>query len=204
MLNCKHTVLLYHCMKVGYARVSTKDQDLSLQLDKLQEVGCEKLYQEKISGKSKDRPQLIELLAYLRSGDTVVVWKLDRLGRSLKDLIDLVNTIQEKGAYFQSLNDNIDTNTAGGKLIFHIFASLSEFEREVIRERTKAGLLSARARGCKGGRPRGLSEEAQKTAMVAETLYKEKQLSVKEICQKLSIAKGTFYKYLRDRGVKIK
>ena len=134
-------------MKIGYARVSTQDQELALQLDALEQAGCEKIYQEKVSGAAKARPQLEALLEHLRNGDVVVVWKLDRLARSLKDLVSLVNQIQEKGASFQSVNDQIDTTSAHGKFTFHIFASLAEFERDIIRERTKAGLAAARARG---------------------------------------------------------
>jgi DNA invertase Pin-like site-specific DNA recombinase len=134
-------------MKIGYARVSTQDQELALQLDALEQAGCEKIYQEKVSGVAKARPQLEALLEHLRKEDVVVVWKLDRLARSLKDLVSLVNQIQEKGASFQSVGDQIDTTSAHGKFTFHIFASLAEFERDIIRERTKAGLAAARARG---------------------------------------------------------
>ncbi len=190
-------------MKIGYARVSTQEQDLALQLDALNEAGCEQTYQEKITGANKDRPQLQKLLEQLREGDTVVIWKLDRLARSLKDLVDLVGQIQEKGASFQSLNDQIDTTTAHGKFTFHIFAALAEFERDIIRERTNAGLAAARARGRKGGRPEGLSKKAQHAAIIAEQLYLERKLSIKEICQQLSISKATLYNYLRHQGAEI-
>nr|WP_082458797.1 recombinase family protein [Pedobacter sp. Leaf216] len=134
-------------MKIGYARVSTADQNLDLQFNALTDYGCTTIYQEKISGKNTDRPELKNLLATLRKDDQVVVWKLDRLGRSLRDLVDLVAVFNEKGVNFVSLHDHIDTTTATGRFTFNIFASLAEFEREIIRERTKAGLVAARARG---------------------------------------------------------
>ena len=188
-------------MKIGYARVSTKDQNLSLQIDDLKKDGCEIIYEEKASGVKADRPELRKMIGQLRTGDIAVIWKLDRLGRSLYDLVNLVSEIQGKGAGLKSLNDSIDTTTPHGKLIFHIFASLAEFERDIIRERTKAGLAAARARGRKGGRPKGLSKEAQHTAIIAEKLYQEGELTVKQICKQLSISRGTFYNYLRHRGV---
>jgi DNA invertase Pin-like site-specific DNA recombinase len=190
-------------MKIGYARVSTHQQDLSLQLDDLQVAGCERIFQEKQSGANKDRPELQKLIEQLREDDVVVIWKLDRLARSLKDLVALVTQIQEKGAELRSLNDQIDTTTSHGKFTFHVFAALAEFERDIIRERTKAGLEAARARGRKGGRPKGLSQAAKQKAILAERLYKEEQLSVKEICEQLSISKSTLYNYLRHQGVEI-
>jgi DNA invertase Pin-like site-specific DNA recombinase len=190
-------------MKIGYARVSTQEQNLALQVDALQGAGCQKLYEEKITGSARLRPELQKMLEQLREKDVVVIWKLDRLARSLKDLVSLVNEIQEKGAGLQSLNDHIDTTTPHGKLTFHLFAALAEFERDIIRERTKAGLAAARARGRKGGRPKGLSKKAQHTAIIAEKLYREGNLTVKEICEQLSISKGTLYNYLRYRGVEV-
>lgn len=190
-------------MKIGYARVSTKDQELNLQIDALKESGCEQIYQEKISGAKKERPELQKMLAQLRPNDVVVIWKLDRLARSLTDLVELVTEIENKEAGLQSLNDPIDTTTPSGKLVFHIFAALAEFERNIISERTKAGLAAARARGRKGGRPKGLSKKAEHTARLAESLYLEGELSVKEICEQLSISRNTFYRYLRHRNVKI-
>lgn len=190
-------------MKIGYARVSTQDQNLDMQTDALKSAGCEKVYMEHASGKSVARPELEKLMAHVRKGDTIVVWKLDRLGRSLKDLLQIINTFKDQGVGFVSLNDPIDTTTAQGMLVFNIFASLAEFEREIIRERTMAGLASARARGRKGGRPKGLSKEAQKTAMACETLYKSGELTIKEMCEQLGVSKSTFYSYLRARGVKI-
>lgn len=190
-------------MKIGYARVSTQDQDLSLQLDALNSFGCDQIYQEKITSSAKERPQLGKMISQLRQGDTIIIWKLDRLARSLTDLVALVNRFQEMGAELHSLNDHIDTTTSHGKFTFHLFAALSEFERDIIRERTKAGLAAARARGRKGGRPKGLSQKSQHTAIIAEKLYLERELSVKEICEQLSISKSTFYNYLHHRGVEI-
>lgn len=188
-------------MKIGYARVSTKDQNLSLQEDALKKEGCELIFDEKIGTGRIDRPELRRMIDQLRKGDTVIIWKLDRLGRSLRDLVNLVTEIQEKGAGLKSLNDSIDTTTPQGKLTFHLFAALAEFERDIISERTKAGLKSARARGRKGGRPKGLSEQAKNKAIIAETLYREGNFSVKQICQHLDIARSTFYKLLKHRGV---
>lgn len=188
-------------MKIGYARVSTKDQKLSLQEDALRKEGCELFFEEKVSGAKSDRPELRRMIDQLRKGDIVIIWKLDRLGRSLRDLVNLVTEIQDKGAGLKSLNDSIDTTTPQGKLTFHLFAALAEFERDIISERTKAGLESARARGRKGGRPKGLSEQAKNKAIIAETLYREGNFSVKQICQHLDIARSTFYKLLKHRGV---
>lgn len=191
-------------MNIGYARVSTLDQNFDLQVDALTQAGCEVIYQEKASGAKAARPELDKLLATLRPGDTVYVYKLDRLGRSLKHLLDMVAELDFKGVGLVSLTDSINTSSAQGRLIFNLFASLAEFERELIRERTGAGLAAARARGRVGGRRRGLSEEAERTAIVAETLYREQQLGVNEIAQRLRISKVTFYKYLRHRGVIIR
>lgn len=190
-------------MKIGYARVSTKDQDLALQLNALEKNGCLKIYQEKVTGTNRDRPQLQELLYQLRADDVVVIWKLDRLGRSLKDLVSLVAEIQDKGAGLESLNDHIDITTPHGKLTFHLFAALAEFERDIISERTKAGLQAARARGRKGGRPKGLTKKAEHKAIIAEQLYNKRELSISEICDQLSISKSTLYNYLRHRDVVI-
>lgn len=190
-------------MKIGYARVSTKEQSLNLQKDALEKVGCETIFSEHISGAKSDRPQLQEMIKHLRQGDVVVVWKLDRLGRSLRDLVNLVSKFQDGGIEFQSLQDNIDTTTPAGKLAFHLFAALAEFERDIISSRTKAGLEAARARGRKGGRPKGLSKKAQDKARLAESLYKEKERSTAEICEHLDISKPTLYRYLRSRGVKV-
>lgn len=190
-------------MNIGYARVSTRDQNLELQLDALTKAGCELIYQEKASGAQANRPELDQLLSRLRPGDTVTIYKLDRLGRSLKHLLQVVGDLQQRGVGLVSLTDAINTTSAQGRLVFNLFASLAEFERELIRERTHAGLASARARGRMGGRRRGLSEEAERTAIVAETLYREQTLGVNEIAKRLYISKVTLYKYLRHRGVVI-
>lgn len=186
-------------MKIGYARVSTQDQKLSLQVDALESAGCEKIFKEKMTGTTKNRPELEKMLNYFRSGDVIVIWKLDRLGRSSKDLISLVNQIEEGGGALLSLKDQIDTTTPHGKLIFHVFAALAQFESDIISERTKAGLAAARARGRKGGRPKGLSDEAKRKAKIAEGLYKQGDLSVRQICEHLSISNTTFYNYLKYR-----
>ena len=191
-------------MLLGYARVSTKDQNLDLQIDALTKAGCELLFKDIISGAKAQRPALNKMLEQARKGDIIIVWKLDRLGRSLKHLVELISMFIDKGIGFKSLNDNIDTTTAQGRLIFNIFASLAEFERDLISERTKAGLEAARARGKKGGRPKGLSKQAQLTAMACETLYKEQKLSISEICKQLNISRNTLYSYLRSRNVAIK
>jgi DNA invertase Pin-like site-specific DNA recombinase len=188
-------------MKFGYARVSTKDQHLELQLDALKKAGCEKIYQDIASGVRTERPALNEVINKLRAGDVLVIWKLDRLGRSLNHLIGLVNELMERQIGLQSLHDPIDTTTAQGRLSFNLFASLAEFERDLIRERTQAGLSAARARGRNGGRPKGIPQKAEATACAAETLYKEGRLTVNEISEKLGIAKSTLYAYLRHRGV---
>ena len=137
-------------MKIGYARVSTGEQSLDAQIDALEEAGCERIYTDKLSGTTADRPGLDDALEHLREGDQLVVWKLDRLGRSLKDLIEKIGDIEEQGAHFESLQENIDTATASGRLIFHIFGALAEFEADITRQRTMAGLRAARARGRTG------------------------------------------------------
>jgi DNA invertase Pin-like site-specific DNA recombinase len=191
-------------MKIGYARVSTEEQNLDLQLDALTKAGCEKIYQEKVSGMKTHRVELSKLLVHLRAGDVLVIWKLDRLGRSLQHLVELTHELLEKEVGLQSLSDPIDTTTAQGRLVFNIFASLAQFERDLIRERTMAGLASARTRGRLGGRKKGLSAKAQKTALIAEALYKQKPLPVMDLCKQLSISKPTLYRYLRSRGVEIR
>lgn len=190
-------------MKIGYARVSTKDQNLDLQLDALQKEKCDRIYKEVISGAKSERPILQEMLTQVRPGDVIIIWKLDRLGRSLKNLVDIVGQLINQEVGLKSLHDNIDTTTPQGRLTFNIFASLAEFERDLISERTKAGLESARARGRLGGKPKGLSPKAEATACAAETLYKEGKLSVNQISNQLGIAKNSLYKYLRHRGVEI-
>lgn len=193
-----------HSMKIGYARVSTSGQNLDVQLDALTAFGCQQIFQEKLSGKNKNRPQLLKLLEQLRPGDTVVIYKLDRLARSFRDLVDIVQQIENRGANITSLNDAmIDTTTPQGKLVFNIFASLAEFERSLIVERTNAGLASARARGRIGGRPKGLAPKALQNAKYAKILYEQEELSIAEICEQVDISRASLYKYLRHLGVKI-
>ena len=182
-------------MFVGYARVSTVDQNLDLQQDALLAVKCERIFTDTASGAKAQRPGLTEALQCCRPGDTLVVWKLDRLGRSLPHLVETVRDLIAREVGFKSLQENIDTTTSGGKLIFHIFASLAEFERDIIRERTHAGLSSARARGRKGGRPKGVDEKKRKAALA---LKKDPGRSVKEICDILSISRNTYYKYTQS------
>lgn len=182
----------------GYARVSTVEQNLDSQKDELRKYGCTKIFLEKASGKNLERPELKKLLDSLRENDVVVGYKLDRLGRSLKDLIELVNDLKVRNVDFVSLSDGIDTGTAVGKLMFHLVGAFAEFERNIISERTKIGLASARARGRTGGKPKGLTAEAQKKAIRAKQLYDERKLSIEEICKVLEIAsKTTLYKYLK-------
>lgn len=190
-------------MKIGYARVSTRDQNLELQIDALTKYGCEQLFQEKQSA-VKERPELDKMLSVLRKGDIVVVWKLDRLGRSLRHLVDLVTMFKELGVEFVSLNDNIETSSPQGRLIFNLFASFAEFERELIRERTMAGLKRARENGRIGGKKKGLSPEAKKKAFAAFHLNEQnnsisdrtKKLSIPDIAKTLNISKATFYRYM--------
>ena len=190
-------------MKLGYARVSSSDQKLDLQVDQLHQAGCEQIFRETVSGANRERPILNSLIKKARAGDVIVVWKLDRLGRSLPHLVSLINQLMEKEIGFKSLQDPIDTTHAQGRLVFNIFASLADFERDLIIERTRAGLASARARGRNGGRPKGLSASAEKKAIAAEALYKKGDLSIREIVENLEISKATLYRYLRHRKVKI-
>jgi DNA invertase Pin-like site-specific DNA recombinase len=184
-------------MDIGYARVSTGEQTLALQLDALQQAGCSKIYEETASGAKAERPVLGEVLGYLRPGDTLVVWRLDRLGRSLKHLIDVVAGLAEQGIGFKSLAEQIDTTTPGGKLIFHVFGALAEFERDLIRERTHAGLAAARARGRLGGRPKKLGDTKQ--LALARTLYAGGQTDIETICRTLGISRATLYRALKDQ-----
>lgn len=182
-------------MEIGYARVSTGEQTLDLQLDALTEAGCGKIFEETASGAKADRPVLEEVLSYVRGGDTLVVWRLDRLGRSLGHLIDVVAQLAEQGVGFKSLTEQIDTTTSGGKLIFHVFGALTEFERDLIRERTQAGLAAARARGRLGGRPKKLADAKQ--LELARTLYAGGQTDIETICSTLGISRATLYRALR-------
>jgi len=179
-------------MLIGYARVSTTDQHLALQTDALQAAGCERLFRDTVSGAKTERPGLTAALGECRPGDTLVVWKLDRLGRSLPHLVETVRELVARGVGFQSVQEQIDTTTSGGKLIFHLFASLAEFERDLIRERTNAGLSAARARGRKGGRPKGVDQKKQKAALA---LKKDAGHSIREICAIVGISRNTYYKY---------
>jgi len=182
-------------MMIGYARVSTIDQTLALQQDALTAAGCEQLYTDTASGSVTDRPGLTQALSHLRTGDTLVVWRLDRLGRSLAHLIDTIRQLQERGIGFRSLQEQLDTTTSGGKLVFHVFGALAEFERDLIRERTHAGLAAARARGRLFGRPKVLSPRKVEQL---QTLATDERTTVAEICHTLEISRATFYRYVRD------
>ena len=182
-------------MLIGYARVSTDDQHLDLQRDALQLAGCNKIYTDQQTGIAVDRPGLAIVLDVVRPADTLVVWRLDRLGRSLKDLIRLVEQLEQHGVGLKSLQENIDTATTGGRLVFHLFGALAEFERNLIRERTKAGLSAARARGRQGGRPKTLNSEKRNLAL---QLHRERKYSIAEICRLMGISKSTLYNYLAD------
>ena len=180
---------------VGDARVSTFEQILDLQRDALNAAGCTKIFTDTASGGRSDRSGLQQALDYVREGDVLVVWRLDRLGRSLKYLIEVISRLNERGIGFKSLTEQIDTTTSGGKLIFHVFGALAEFERDIIRERTQAGLAAARARGRMGGRPKKL-DGVSKVAM-AQALYDDKTHSVADICKTLGISRTTLYRYVQ-------
>ena len=182
-------------MLIGYARVSTSDQNLDLQLDALKKAGCTKIFHDTISGAKSERPGLDDALAYLRTGDTLTVWRLDRLGRSLKHLIEVINKLNKEDKEFKSLQESLDTATPTGKLIFHVLGALAEFERSLIRERTKAGLAAARARGRIGGRPRVLN--AKKMAL-ARSMLKDKSNSVGDVSQALGVSRATIYNYVKE------
>jgi DNA invertase Pin-like site-specific DNA recombinase len=183
-------------MLIGYARVSTLDQTLALQQDALTSAGCDRLYTDTVSGSVTIRPGLTQALSHLRAGDTLVVWRLDRLGRSLAHLIETVRDLQERGIGFRSLQEQIDTTTSGGKLVFHVFGALAEFERDLIRERTYAGLQAARTRGRLFGRPKVLSPQEVKQL---RTLAKDGRTTVGEICHTLGISRATYYRYLPEK-----
>ncbi len=181
-------------MLIDYARVSTQDQTLDLQRDALGKIGCTKIFTDTMSGATTERKGLDEALDYVREGDTLVVWRLDRLGRSLKHLIETITNLNNRKIGFRSITEHIDTTTSGGKLIFHIFGALAEFEREIIRERTNAGLQAARARGRKGGRPKSLTG---KKVTMAQELYENKNNSISDICKSLNISRATLYRYIK-------
>jgi len=183
-------------MLIGYARVSTHEQTLNLQQDALTKAGCTKIFTDTASGAKTERKGLDEALHYVRKSDILVVWRLDRLGRSLPHLITTMTDLEERGIGFKSLTENIDTTTSGGRLIFHIFGTLAEFEGNLIRERTQAGLQSARARGLKGGRPKALTG---KQLAIAQSLYDDPKNSIPEICRTLKISRATLYRSLKTR-----
>ncbi len=180
-------------MLIGYARVSTVDQNLALQRDALTGAGCESLYTEKMSGAGADRPELTEALKFARKGDTLVVWKLDRLARSVKQLIETVEMLRTRGIGFRSLTESIDTTTAQGRLVFHMFSALAEFERSLIRERTQAGLAAARRIGRTGGRPPKLTAE---DIEAAKTMLTNPEIGVTQIAHRLGVSIATLYRHI--------
>ncbi len=186
-------------MLIGYARVSTQDQTLNLQKDALEKIGCAKIFTDVISGVKEERRGLQEALAYVREGDTLVVWRLDRLGRSLKHLIETITNLNNRKIGFKSIQENIDTTTSGGKLIFHIFGALAEFERDIIRERTNAGLQAARARGRLGGRPKAKTLDTPKKVALAQSLYENSNNTIDEICKTLNVSRATLYRYIKTK-----
>jgi DNA invertase Pin-like site-specific DNA recombinase len=187
-------------MKLGYARVSTDDQDLLMQIEALKATGVkgEHIYKEHVSGMKKDRPELVKLLQFAREGDEIIVFKMDRISRSLKHLLELTDEFEERGIHFISLHEKIDTTSANGKLFFRIMASIAEFERDLISERTKEQLAAKKKAGIKLGRPT-VDEEKLKDAFA---LYESKRYSVKEITEKMEISRTSFYKYLKEHPVK--
>jgi DNA invertase Pin-like site-specific DNA recombinase len=178
---------------IGYARVSTSDQDPALQLDALNEAGCSRVFADRAGGTVAERPELASLLDYLRPGDTLVVWRLDRLGRNLRHLIETVNSLEERGISFRSLRESVDTTTPGGRLVFAVFAALAEFERELLRERVMAGLSAARARGRSGGRPSVMTPEKMR---VARELYATREHTVATIAATVGVSRATVYRAL--------
>lgn len=183
-------------MRIGYARVSSDDQEMALQLDALAKSGCERVFSEKVSTGRDQRPQRDECLQTLRAGDTLVVWRLDRLGRSMAELVAIVNGLAKRGVIFESLTERIDTSSASGEFTFHLFAALAQFERQIIKERTKAGLEAARARGRRGGRQPKVTPKA-KREMAA--LYASGTSTVSEICDRYEITRSTFYRAVLER-----
>lgn len=186
---------------IGYARVSTVEQSLDLQVDALDKVGCHRVFTDVVSGAKAERPGLAQAMDYLRPGDTLVVWKLDRLGRSIKHLIKTINGLKEEGIEFRSLQEAIDTSSAGGKLLFHIMGALAEFERDLIRERTQAGLAAALARGRKGGRPPAMGEKKKR---MAEKLLQDPTLTVGEVCKTLGVGRSTLYRHVDVAAIRPK
>jgi DNA invertase Pin-like site-specific DNA recombinase len=182
-------------MLIGYARVSTDDQSLDLQNDALSAAGCERIYRDKASGAKAERPGLRRAFEEIRAGDTLVVWRLDRLGRSLKDLIAGAEELAQRGAGLKSLHEAIDTNCSGGRLVFHLFGALAEFEKNLVRERTQAGLAAARARGRLGGRRKRLDAEQRRHVV---ELYRSRKHTIQEICRLMGISKPTLYAYVAE------
>ena len=180
---------------IGYARVLTAEQDPALQLDALRDAGVKRVFEDRgVSGTKAERPGLREALSFLREGDTLVVWRLDRLGRSMTDLLETVGTLEKDGIGFRSLTENIDTTTPAGRLVFHIFGALGQFERDLIRERTNAGLRAAAARGRKGGRPKVVTDEKLSRARILI----EQGLTVREAASRVRVGKSALYDALRD------
>jgi len=187
-------------MKIGYARISTDDQKLHLQIDALKKVGCTKIFRDTMSGAKAERPGLGGAMDVVRDGDTLVVWRLDRLGRSMRDLINISEKLKIQNVQLQSLTEKIDTTTSAGKLLFHFFSMMAEYERNLIRERTNAGLAAARARGFEGGRPVSLNSSKRK---IVVDMYLSKKHSLKQICEIFKISKPTIYNYVNQAKVKI-
>lgn len=184
-------------MKIGYARVSTKNQNLNLQIEALKKAGCQKIYQEKISSVTKNRPELDKMIEQFRNGDELYVWRLDRLGRSLKHIIDMVLHLNDKGIVIKGIVDSVDTSTMNGRLFLNLMASLAEYERELIRERTNTGLESARARGRTGGRSKGFTSETISKLLIMRSVYKDLTKSPVEIYKPLGLTRATFYRYAK-------
>ena len=186
-------------MIIGYARISTRTQKEDRQIDSLEQYGCDKIYMDKISGTTKNRPEFKKMLEHLREGDKVVVMRLSRIGRSVKHLIELKELFEEKQIEFVSLNESIDTSTAVGKLVFNLLSSISQFEADLTSERTIEGLKAAKRKGRTGGRPKGITNE--KAANLAVKLYKSEEYTVKEMLDMTQLSRSTFYKYLKLKGV---
>jgi DNA invertase Pin-like site-specific DNA recombinase len=181
-------------MLIGYARVSTEEQSLDLQLDALHQIGCTDIYQDMTSGAKANRTGLEDALSHLRTGDTLVAWRMDRVFRNLKHMVELSADLERRGVHFQSLTEHIDTSTPAGKLVYHLFAAIGEFERDLIRERTNAGLAAARARGRKGGRKPAMSA---KQIEMARALYTEGSHRVDDICALVHCSRTTFYRNVK-------
>ena len=185
-------------MNIGYARISTTDQNLDLQIDALRNAGCERIYTETASGVRDDRPELARMMDTFRTGDVLTVWRLDRLGRSTQHLIGLVNDLASRGVQFRSLTEHLDTTTPGGVLVFTVFAGVAQFERDLIRERTKAGIEAARLRGRLGGRPRKLTHNQ---ARELQQLHASHTISVANLCRMYGISKTTLYRIIDNQNI---